>query len=106
MLDIEESLDMEESLDDIALLPISEEAALLSGAAMLESDMALESLLAAAVLFDGEHPARASPAMAARMAIAETNGPPRAEGLECGMLDLRFTRPKHPGAASCSQGQA
>jgi hypothetical protein len=96
MLDIEESLDMDESLEGMALLPMSDGAALLSGVAMLESDVALDSVLAAAALFDGEHPARARPAMAARMATTEMNAPPRAEGFNCGILGLRVTRPKHP----------
>jgi hypothetical protein len=88
---IDESAD--ESADDGAAAPMSDAA----GVAMaLLSLAALESTELSVLLAGCEHPARARPAMAARMATVDPTLARRAEVLEMGMLSLRLTRAKHP----------
>jgi hypothetical protein len=87
----------EESADDMAAVESAGAAdadiALLSGAALTVLSVAFAVLLA-----DGEHPATARPATAARTAATVTSGARLAEVFDCGMSCLRLTRPKHPAS--------
>jgi hypothetical protein len=93
---------IEESVDEAAL-PMSG-AELAAGIAATLESAAMAALESAVVLLAGcEHPARARPAMAVRMAIVEAIGARRARVFEKGMLQLRLNAEKTHGAESRSK---
>jgi len=87
---------IDESVDE-AVLPMSG-AELAAGVAVVLESAAIEALESAAVLSvllaGCEHPARARPAMAARMATVEPIGARRAVSFEEGMRELRLNLAK------------
>ena len=109
MLDIVLEDAIEESVDE-AILPASGEE-LAAGIAVVLESAAIEELESAAavlsVLLAGcEHPARARPAMAARMATVEPIGARRAVSFKEGMRELRLNLAKTLAAPSRSKRQA
>jgi hypothetical protein len=70
----------------------------------LDDVAALESAAVFEVLLAGcDHPARARPAMAARMARVETIGARRTRVFGRGMRELRLNAAKTHGAVCCSK---
>jgi hypothetical protein len=92
-------------LDDVFAESVDEAALPMSGAELAAGmAAALESAAVLSVLLAGcEHPARARPAIAARMARVETIGARRAWVFEKRMRELRLNAAKTHGAVSCSK---